>query len=409
LDLRTGDAYWPIRDGLLYSYPEVRSDQSAEVVVLGAGITGALIARALSVAGADVLVVDRHDVGMGSTAASTGLLQYATDRPLVDLMAELGEEPAVNVYRLGLGAIDTIESLCREIGDECGFARRPSLYLAAGPLAAGHLAREYVARDRAGFDVTLLSRSAIESFYGFSAAGGLYCGGDAEVDAYSLVHSLVADACIRGARIFDRTTIVKVVAGGAGVVLETDRGHRIRARMLVNAAGYETEEFLNRTGATLHSTWAFATEPEDNFAGWEDRCLIWETARPYFYLRTTDEGRVIGGGQDVASPSRHRDERELIRQTDGLARRLRQMFPAMQADLAYRWGGVFATTADSLPVIGMLPEFPNTWFALGYGGNGITFSVIAADIIRDAYLGQAHPAAGMFGFDRPSLLAGVRA
>ena len=72
MELRTGEPYWPIKNGLLHSYPPVRSDQSAEVVVLGAGITGALVARALALEGADVLVVDRHDVGIGSSAASTG-------------------------------------------------------------------------------------------------------------------------------------------------------------------------------------------------------------------------------------------------------------------------------------------------------------------------------------------------
>ena len=86
MELRTGEPYWAIRNGLLQSYPPVRSDQSAEVVVLGAGITGALVARALALEGADVLVVDRHDVGMGSSAASTGLLQYATDRSLTSLI-----------------------------------------------------------------------------------------------------------------------------------------------------------------------------------------------------------------------------------------------------------------------------------------------------------------------------------
>ena len=146
-----------------------------------------------------------------------------------------------------------------------------------------------------------------------------------------------------------------------------------------------------------------ASEPVDSFAGWQDRCLIWETARPYFYLRTTDDGRVIAGGRDVSSPSRHESRRQLQRQSDALANRVRQMFPAMDLEVAYRWGGVFASTADSLPIVGTLPEFPNTWFALGYGGNGITFSVMAASIIRDAYRGTTHPAADLLSFDRPSL------
>lgn len=403
MELRTGEPFWPIRSGLIQSYPPVRSDQSAEIVVLGAGITGALVARALAVEGADVLVVDRHDVGMGSSAATTGLLQYATDSPLSELVAQLGEQVAADVYRMGLDAIDTIEALCLELSDSCGFARRPSLYLASRKSAVRMLTREYAIQKRHGFDVELLDRQAIQDLYSFEAAAGLYCQGDAEVDCYRLVHALLADAVARGARVFDRTEVVRVTTSRGGVVLETERGCRITAGTLVSAAGYQTEEELIRTSAKLSSTWAFASEPVDSFTGWKDRCLIWETARPYFYLRTTDDGRVIAGGQDVGSPSRHESQRELERQTDALASRVRRMFPDLEMEIAYRWAGVFAATADSLPLIGTLPDFPNTWFALGYGGNGITFSAIAASIVRDAYLGLRHPATAMFAFDRPSL------
>lgn len=400
MELRTGEPYWPIKNGLLQSYPPVRSDQSAEVVVLGAGVTGALIARALAIEGLDVLVVDRHDVGMGSSAAATGLLQYATDAPLNCLIEQLGEEAAVRVYRMGLDAVSTIEALCLELGDPCGFQRRPSLYLASRESASALLLREYLTQIQHGFDVSWLNRKAIEGFYGFSAAAALYCEGDGEVDCYRFVHALIADAARRGARVFDRTEIVRITAGRSGVVLETDRGHRITAGRFISAAGYQTEDELLRTSATLSSTWAIASEPVAAFDGWEDRCLIWETDRPYFYLRTTDDGRVMAGGRDMRSPSRHESRRQLHRQADALATRVREMFPAMDFEVAYRWGGVFAATADSLPIVGTRPEFHNTWFALGYGGNGITFSVMAAAIIRDAYRGIAHPAAELFSFDR---------
>jgi glycine/D-amino acid oxidase-like deaminating enzyme len=388
---------------VLHSYPPVRSDQSAEVVVLGAGVTGALIARALAVEGADVLVVDRHDVGMGSSVAATGLLQYATDSSLTCLAEQLGEEAAVRIYRMGLEAVSSIEALCLEIGDDCGFQRRPSLYLASSESSGALLRREYLAQLHHGFDVSWFNRRAIEGFYGFGAAAALYCKGDGELDAYRFVHALMADAARRGVRVFDRTEITRITAGDNGVVLETDRGHRITAGRFISAAGYQTEEELLRTPATLSSTWAIASEPVDSFEGWKDRCLIWETARPYFYMRTTGDGRVMAGGRDVSSRSRHEGRRQLQRQAEALAGRVRRMFPAMDLEVAYCWGGAFASTADSLPIVGTRPEFPNTWFALGYGGNGITFGVMAASIFRDAYRGITHPAAELFSFDRPSL------
>ena len=278
--------------------------------------------------------------------------------------------------------------------------------LASRESSTAALLREFLIQKQHGFKVSWLDRKAIESFYGFGAAAAMYCDGDGEVDCYRFVHALMADAARRGVRVFDRTEIVRITAGRSGVVLETDRGHRIAAGLFISAAGYQTEEELLRTSADLSSTWAIASEPVDAFAGWEDRCLIWETARPYFYLRTTDDGRVIAGGRDRGSRSRHESRRQLKRQADAIASRVRGMFPAMNLEVAYRWGGAFATTEDSLPIVGTRPEFPNTWFALGYGGNGITFSVMAASIIRDAYRGVSHRAADLFSFNRPSLSPG---
>jgi glycine/D-amino acid oxidase-like deaminating enzyme len=72
----------------------------------------------------------------------------------------------------------------------------------------------------------------------------------------------------------------------------------------------------------------------------------------------------------------------------------------VDAERGCEWAGTFAETADGLPYIGTVPEFPHGYFALGYGGNGITFSLVAARIIRDAFTGRPNADAGLFGFER---------
>ena len=101
MDLRTGCAFWVLKNGLLASYPSLHTDESADVAVLGAGITGALVAYRLTQAGANVVVLDKRDVASGSTAATTGLLQYETDTSLEQLAASIGLEAGVRVYRIG--------------------------------------------------------------------------------------------------------------------------------------------------------------------------------------------------------------------------------------------------------------------------------------------------------------------
>jgi glycine/D-amino acid oxidase-like deaminating enzyme len=76
------------------------------------------------------------------------------------------------------------------------------------------------------------------------------------------------------------------------------------------------------------------------------------------------------------------------------------MFPHLDIEPVYAWAGTFATTDDGLPFIGPHDDYPRLWFALGYGGSGITFGAIASDLLRDALTGRENPDAGLFAFDR---------
>ena len=141
MDLRTGLSFWPIRNGLIAAYPPLERSESCDVAVVGAGIMGALVAHRLAETGCDVVMVDRHDVALGSTAASTGLLQYETDATLTELAAQVGMERAVRSWRLGIEAIDGLEALSAQVA--CDFARRPSVYLASSRSDTRDLRAEY--------------------------------------------------------------------------------------------------------------------------------------------------------------------------------------------------------------------------------------------------------------------------
>jgi glycine/D-amino acid oxidase-like deaminating enzyme len=130
MDLRSGNAFWPIKNGLIASYLALTRHESCDVAVIGGGITGALVAYRLVNAGVETVLLDKRDVGTGSTAASTSLLQYEIDTELHDLIARVGEAGAVRGYQVGLEAIDQIEEILRILGDDCGFKRKTSLYLA---------------------------------------------------------------------------------------------------------------------------------------------------------------------------------------------------------------------------------------------------------------------------------------
>ena len=128
---------------------------------------------------------------------------------------------------------------------------------------------------------------------------------------------------------------------------------------------------------------------------------MWETGKSYLYARTTPDGRVLVGGEDdeVQDPSR-RDAR-LERKSAKLIKKFARLFPeAPPLETAFAWAGAFGHTRDGLAYIGAHPAFPGGYFALGFGGNGITFSVSASLILRDLFLGRRNPDAKIFRFER---------
>ena len=181
-------------------YLPLDGDARCQVLVLGGGITGALAAYALVKDGVDVLVVDRREIGRGSTAASTGLLQYEVDTPLVDLIDKVGEAHSVHAYRRGLTAIDDIERIVAELGDSCGFARRTSLYFASHFWHYRRLRSEYECRRQFGFDVDFLTRQELAEISSIRAAGAIFSRGDAQIDPLRFTRQLIAGGVRHGLR-----------------------------------------------------------------------------------------------------------------------------------------------------------------------------------------------------------------
>ncbi len=402
MDLESGRPFWSVRNGLVHSYPRLQGHIAADVLVVGAGITGALIADELSRAGMQVVVLDRRDVGGGSTSASTALLQYEMDSSLRELQEWCGPETAKGLYWSGVDAIHALQKLCSELSDSGGFQSRPSLYLASTPDDQEELQLEYLARKAIDLPVEYWGESAIQSAFDFTAPGALFSRAAGEVDPYRLTQALLRRVTTAGGLVFDRSEVRNHEADETTVRFGTDGGE-VTAKCAIIAAGYESEGFLPRPVASLHSTYAFVSDSLTAFPGWYERCLIWETARPYLYMRTTADDRLMAGGEDTRFRNARIRDSMLADRIARLEARVRTMFPRIDFAIDYAWTGTFAETTDGLPFIGPHPERPGLLFAMCYGGNGITYSALAAVVLREYLQGRTHPLAEAVAFGRPSL------
>jgi glycine/D-amino acid oxidase-like deaminating enzyme len=221
-----------------------------------------------------------------------------------------------------------------------------------------------------------------------------------QIDAYRLTHTLLRTASNSGLQVYDQTEITDHRSGKNGTELVTKQKNRIKARRIVFANGYEIPAGLRKEIVQLKSTYALVSTPCQRLPKKLTQCLIWETAGPYFFMRTTQDGRVLIGGEDDDFDNPKRRDARVARKSKKLVKRFGTMFPEIDLNVAHSWAGTFGETQDGLAYIGETQKCPNSYFALGYGGNGITYSLIAAQIMRDLYTGRPNPDAEVFGFDR---------
>lgn len=401
MDLKSGHPFWAVKNGLMKAYPRLEADITADVVVVGGGITGALIADELSHSGKQVVVIEQREVGWGSTAASTALVQYEIDTHMVDLAKKFGEEKAALAYLACADAILQIEALAKSVG-AVDFAMQDSLYLASSRWHVRAFRKEFALRARHGLDVEWFDSVQLEASYGIEAPCAILSHQAARVDPYRMAYGLLARVVRRGGAVFDRTVVAKIDPSSRGVALRTDGGCNIRAKHVVLAAGYANQNWLKQRVARNRSSYAFVSDPVDaQELSFLARTMVWESARPYLYLRSTGEGRVIVGGEDdpVDIPSLRdlrveKKERALMEKTS-------KRLPFLSLRPAFAWAGTFAETEDGLPFFGPHEQYgPRVLFAMAYGGNGITYAMLGAGLIRALIERRKHPLAKLFSFER---------
>ncbi len=261
---------------------------------------------------------------------------------------------------------------------------------------------EYALRARHGFAVEWLDRDAVADRYGFDAPGAILSRVAARMDPYRMAYRLLMRLERRGTAVFDRTPIARIEAGRRGASLHTPDGYRVDAGHVVLATGYESQQWLDRRVARNRSSYAFVSDPIDaEVLGPLATTLLWETARPYLYLRSTDDDRLLVGGADDAVDIAARRDARVDDKARGLAEKVRGLFPRLPIAPDFAWAGTFAETDDGLPFFGAHPQHgPRVLFAMAYGGNGITYSMIGAGLLRAVVERRRHPLAPLFSFAR---------
>ena len=401
MDLKSGYPYWAVKNGLMHAFPRMKDNQQCDVAIVGGGISASLIANELAQHGHDVIVLEQRDIAWGSTSASTALLQYEIDTPMVDLAKRYGEKDAALSYRACADAISMLQALAKDVRD-VDFATSQSLYYASRKRDVAAMQDEFALRQRHGFEMNWLDTSELWESFGVRAPAAILSKLAARVDPYRLAYRLLSRLERDGTRVFDRTRVVEMRKSPRRVELVTESGYSVTADHVVLAAGYANEHWLSKKVATNRSSYAFITDPIDaTTLGILAKTMVWESARPYIYLRSTSDGRLLVGGEDDAIDIPARRDARVNAKAKRLVEKVALAIPTLQLQPAFSWAGTFAETNDGLPYFGTHPQHGSrVHFAMAYGGNGITYSMIGAGLIRASIGRDKHPLKTLFSFRR---------
>ncbi|QOW10498.1 FAD-binding oxidoreductase [Kaistella flava (ex Peng et al. 2021)] len=401
MDLKSNEPFWLVKNGLLSSYPSLKNDEKCDVLIIGAGITGSLIAHQMMEEGYKTILIDKREICNGSTSATTSMLQYEIDVPLYELKDQIGPEGAVASYKACSNAIDQLEKISKKIKSQAGFQRKDSLYFASKKKDVSWLKKEFEARKEAGFKVKWLEPEEIAKKYDLQKTyGGILTPQGGSVDAFNLAHELLQFNEKKGLKIFDKTEMKSVKYNPTFNEVEITSGFKIKAKKIIYCIGYESKNLIKEDFVQLKSTFAMVSEMDliknKNFS----KTLFWNTDDPYLYMRSTDDGRILmgGGDEDFQNPQK-RDEL-LNKKEKEIIKVYNKFLPSQPFYTDFVWAGAFGETKDGLPYIGEHPKFKNSYFVLGFGGNGITFSVTGMEMAAAFLKNKKHPLTEYFKFGR---------
>ena len=383
-------------------FPRLRGERTADVVIVGGGLTGCAAAHACAAAGLKTVLVEAERIGHGSAGRSAGLLLPEPGPSFRDIVQAHGLRTAKRVFDAWrLASLDASATL-RRLRIPCHLAPLNTVIVASGDEKILH--REFEARHEAGHSLSWLSPTQVRTATNLDAAAGLRMREAFSLDPYRACLGLASAARARKASLHEQSAVTKVRFSRKDVQVSTEAGV-ISASHVVVTTGSATAEFgpLRRHFSRRESYLAL-TEPVPAASRrqmGQPGVTFSDTRAPRRRVCWTHDGRILVGGADQAeTPLRTRDA-VLVQRTGQLMYELLTMYPAISGlRPEYGWDLSYGETADGLMYVGPHRNYPHHVFALGGATDSVTGAFLAARMALRAVQAASDKDDDAFGFTR---------
>lgn len=385
-------------------YPRLRGEHTAQVVIIGGGMTGCATAYACVIAGLQPVLIEAERLAQGgSTGRSAGLLLPEPGPPFRNVVNAYGLRAARRMFNAWRHAALDGAALLRRLSIPCGLEPRDSLLVAYRD-EERDLDREYGARHAVGIEGTRLTPKQVKALSALDSSGAIRLRDGFALDPYRACLGIASAAAKRGAILFERTRVQKVRFSRRNVEVHVDGGV-VRAQTAIVATGTATEEFKPlRRHFKRRETYLVLSEPMPAAVRRQvgDRTVSlrsWRSPGRRVCWTRDDRMLVIGGDQDE-TPARKRDA-VLVQRTGQLMYEALTMYPTISGlRPQYGWDARYGETADGLMYIGPHRNYPRHLFALGGHADSLSGAFLAARILTRAVRGVPEKGDDVFGWTR---------
>lgn len=381
-------------------FPYLTKDLTCDVIIVGGGVTGSILSYYFSRQNIKTVLLEKTRIGHGSTSITTSLLQYELDSNASELKSYTTLEKVEQSYKLGLKAIDEIEQFIQNYGNHCDFHRVDSVLYTAKELETKEILSEYQFRKERGLDVSYLHEE--ENPFSFPLKSAVISkNGGAKLDPYRYTHQLLEVSCDKGLEVYENTEAIDITYHENTVDVHTLYGHKVTGKYVICATGYNTKLFTKRNfGVKMSTAFNVATTPIPDLEQLYHHYVFRDNKDPYNYFRTTDDNRIILGGEDINFQPDIEHADACRKRYEILTQRLASLLPQYPFEIAYTYCGAFASSKDNVGFIGPDPKHHKLWYCLGYGANGILFAILGGLMLSNLYQGIIDKDMELFKVDR---------
>ncbi|MEL0635957.1 FAD-binding oxidoreductase [Marinomonas sp. TI.3.20] len=385
MSLHSNQSFWT-KTAVSYQVPEQLTESiSADVTIIGAGITGLRTALELASVNINVVVIDSHEPGWGASGRTGGQVNPLAHTVPEKVIKQLGDTFGPRMLESYVNSGYELFNLIKKHNIQCDAVQNGWIRGAHSQSSVKDLEEMQKGWAGYGLDISFIEGKKLHNLIGSTAydvATNVASGGCIQPLSYS--RELARVAVAKGAQIFGNSAVKSVSSKGKEWQVITEKGSITSQWVVFCTNGYtdDTLKGLKQTIIPLVSVQA-VTRPltKSEYASiLPNGHTLADTRRVIYYSRKDNHDRLLFGSLGMSEHCNGSDKKRLHAG-------LKTVFPQLTPDdLESYWGGRLAFTEDLLPHIH--EPAPGILAGLGYNGRGVAMSTVMGRILSERIIGK---------------------